>query len=74
MPCPSGGSPDLRRRVQVLAGSEPKIFDWRWDAKRVLKNISESQFKDAIRELEHEAGMISFETEDILQQVDLNFE
>ena len=58
----------------VLPGSEPKILDWRWDAKRILKNISESQFKDAIRELEHEAGMISFETEDILQQVDLNFE
>ena len=58
----------------VLPGSEPKVFDWRWDAKRILKNISESQFQAAIRELEHEAGMISFETEDILQQVDLNFE
>ena len=58
----------------VLPGSEPKVFDWRWDAKRILKNISESQFKDAIHELEHEAGMISFETKDILQQVDLNFE
>ena len=58
----------------VLPGSEPKVFDWRWDAKRILKNISESLFKDAIHELEHEAGMISFETKDILQQVDLNFE
>ena len=58
----------------VLPGSEPKIFDWRWDAKRILKNISESQYKDAICKLEHEAGMISFETEDILQQVNLNLE
>ena len=33
-----------------------------------------SQFEDAIRELEQEASMISFETEDILQQVNLNFE
>ena len=33
----------------VLPGSEPKVFDWKWDAKRILKNISESQFKDAIR-------------------------
>ena len=58
----------------ILPGSEHKIFNWRWDAKRILKNISESQFKDAIHELGHEAGMIHFETEDILQQVDLNFE
>ena len=57
-----------------LPGSEPKIFNWRWDAKRILKNISESQFKAAIHELKHKTGMISFETEDILQQVDLNFE
>ena len=27
-----------------------------------------------MRELEQEAGVISFETEDILQQVDLDFE
>ena len=58
----------------VLPGSKPEVFDWRWDAERNLKNISESQFKDAIRELKHEAGMISFETEEILQQFDLNFE
>ena len=69
------GPPDLRiYESTVLPGSEPKVLDWRWDAKRILKNISESQFQDAIRELEHEAAMISFETEDILQQVDLNFE
>ena len=54
--------------------SDTRIFDWNWDAKRVLRNISTPQFLQAMQELEHEAGVISFETEDILQQVDLDFE
>ena len=53
--------------------SDTQIFDWSWDAKRVLRNISTPQFPLAMQELEHEAGVISFETEDILQQVDLDF-
>ena len=52
--------------------SETRIFDWNWDAKRVLRNISTPQFIQAMQELEHEAGVISFVTEDILQQVDLD--
>ena len=32
------------------------------------------QFNDALQELKHEVGMISFETKDIFQQVDLDFE
>ena len=56
------------------AMAETQIFDWYWDAKRVLRNISTPQFLQAMQELEHEAGVISFETEDILQQEDLDFE
>ena len=54
--------------------SETQIFDWNWDAKRVLRNISTPQFLQAMQELEQAAGVISFETEDILQQVDLDFQ
>ena len=54
--------------------SETRIFDWNWDAKGVLRNITMPQFIQAMRELENEASVISFETEDILQQVDLNSE
>ena len=54
--------------------SETRIFDWNLDAKGVLRNITMPQFIQAMRELENEASVISFETEDILQQVDLNSE
>ena len=54
--------------------SETQIFDWNWDAKRVLRNISTPQFLQAMQELEQAARVISFETEDTLQQVDLYFE
>ena len=54
--------------------SETQIFDWNWDAKRVLRNITTPQFLQAMQELEQTAGVVSFETEDILQQVDLDFE
>ena len=54
--------------------SETRIFDWNWDAKGVLRNITMPQFIQAMRELENEASVISFEMEDILQQVDLNSE
>ena len=50
--------------------SETQIFDWNWDAKRVLRNISTPQFLQAMQELEQTAGVVSFETEDILQQED----
>ena len=56
------------------AASDTQIFDWNWEAKRVLRNISTPQFLQATQELEHKAGVISFETEDVLQQVDLDFE
>ena len=56
------------------ATDDTRIFDWNWDAKRVLQNISDPQFLQAMQEMEHEAGVISFETEEILQQVDLDFE
>ena len=54
--------------------SETRIFDWNWDAKGVLRNITMPQFIQAMRELENEASVISSETEDILQQADLNSE
>ena len=54
--------------------SNTQIFDWNWDAKRVIRNILTPQFLQAMQELEHEAGVISFEPEDILQQVDLDIE
>ena len=48
-----------------------KIFDWTWDAQRVLRNHSGSTLANAIAAIEHEAGMSSFETEDVLQQMEL---
>ena len=49
-----------------ITGAELKVFNWKRDTKRIFRNISPSQFQDA--------RMISFETEDILQPVDLNLE
>ena len=63
------GEDSMRTKV-----SETLIFDWNWDAKRVLRNISTPQFLQAMQELEQTAGVVSFETEDILQQVALDFE
>jgi hypothetical protein len=51
---------------------ETQIFDWTWDAQRLIRNVSGEAFKTALQELEHEAGMLSFETEDILQQIHLD--
>ena len=53
---------------------DTRIFDWNWDAKRLLRNITTPQFIQVMWELEHKAGVISFETEDILQQVDSDIE
>jgi len=50
---------------------EPSIFNWNWDAQRVLRNHSGPQLLDAIANLQHEAGMTSFETEDLLQQMEI---
>ena len=50
------------------------MFDWKWDAKRILRNISQPEFLQAVKDLEEAAGVVSFETKDVLQQVDLNFE
>lgn len=56
----------------LSAGFEtPKIFEWSWDAKRVLRNLSGTDLSEAIQAMEHEAGMSSFETEDLLQQREL---
>ena len=52
--------------------SETRIFDWNWDAKRVLRNICTPQFLQAMQLLEHEAEVILFETEGILQQLYLD--
>ena len=49
----------------------PKVFSWSWDANRILRNHSGDALKHAIQALEHEAGMTSFETEDLLQQMEL---
>ena len=56
------------------AASDTQIFDWNWVAKRVLRNISTPQFLQAMLELKHLAGVISFETKDTLQQEDLDYE
>ena len=56
------------------AASDTCIFDWNWDAKRVLRNICTPQFLQAMQLLEHEAEVILFETEGILQQLYLDFE
>lgn len=59
--------------VGIHRGFEsPKIFDWTWDAQRVLRNHSGPELASAIQAMEHEAGMSSFETEDLLQQMDLH--
>ena len=50
----------------------PQIFEWTWDAQRVLRNHSGPDLVAAIAAMEHEAGMLSFETEDLLQQMELN--
>lgn len=49
-----------------------KIFSWNWDAQRVLRNHSGTELTLAIQALEHEAGMASMETEDLLQQMELH--
>ena len=49
----------------------PKVFTWAWDANRILRNHSGPLLHEAIKALEHEAGMTSFETEDLLQQMEL---
>ena len=54
--------------------AKTQVFDWKWDTKRVLRNISQPKFLQALKDLEKEAWVISFKTDDILQQVDLNFE
>ena len=48
------------------------MFDWKWDAKRVLRNIFLSEFLQAVKDLEEAA--VSFETEGVLQQDNLKFE
>jgi hypothetical protein len=53
------------------AFDDPKIFSWTWDAKRVLRNFSGAHLDQAFAAMEHEAGMTSFETEDLLQQMDI---
>jgi hypothetical protein len=59
--------------VGIHRGFEnPKIFDWTWDAQRVLRNHSGPELASAIQAMQHEAGMASFETEDLLQQMDLH--
>ena len=60
--------------IQHTSKAKTQVFDWKWDAKRVLRNISQPEFLRAVHELEESAGVVSFETEDVLQQVDLNFE
>ena len=60
--------------IQHTSKVKTQVFDWKWDAKRVLSNISQPEFLRAVHELEESAGVVSFETEDVLQQVDLNFE
>ena len=47
--------------------AKTQVFDWKWDAKRVLHNISQPEFLQAGHEFEHEAGAVSFKTEDILE-------
>ena len=49
-----------------------KIFSWNWDAQRVLRIHSGAELTLAIQALEHEAGMASMETEDLLQQMELH--
>jgi hypothetical protein len=59
--------------VGIHRGFEnPKILDWTWDAQQELRNHSGPEFASAIQAMQHEAGMASFETEDLLQQMDLN--
>jgi len=58
--------------VGINRGFEaPHIFEWTWDAQRILRNHSGLSLSQAIEAMEHEAGMYSFETEDLLQQMDL---
>jgi hypothetical protein len=49
----------------------PKVFTWSWDAQRILRNHNQTALNQAAFALQHEAGMMSFETEDLLQQVEL---
>jgi hypothetical protein len=53
------------------AFDDPRVFSWTWDAKRVLRNFSGEHLDRAFAAMEHEAGMTSFETEDLLQQLDI---
>jgi len=50
---------------------DPRVFSWTWDAQRVLRNFSGTHLEQAFAAMEHEAGMTSFETEDLLQQMDI---
>ena len=54
------------------AFANPKVFSWTWDAQRVLRNHSGPELTLAMHAMEHEAGMSSFETEDLLQQMEIN--
>jgi hypothetical protein len=53
------------------AFDDPRVFSWTWDAQRVLRNFSGTHLDQAFAAMEHEAGMTSFETEDLLQQLDI---
>jgi hypothetical protein len=55
----------------VQTFDNPKVFVWDWDAQRVLRNHSGPQLRQALEALTHEAGQTFFETEDILQQIEM---
>jgi hypothetical protein len=55
----------------VHAFESPKVFVWDWDAQCVLRNHSGPQLRQALEALTHEAGQTFFETEDILQQIEM---
>ena len=60
--------------IHHTSKAKTQVFDRKWDAKHVLRNISQPVFLQAVKYLEEAAGVVSFETEDVLQQVDLNSE
>jgi hypothetical protein len=59
---------------QVVDLGQVQIFDWFWDATRIIRNASKSVFQQAIRDLEHASGQLRMEPDEILQRIDFNEE